>query len=436
MNQFYELLQFSNVKEASIQEKLLGVDKVHFSASYPTVFFKEVKQFDEKTLQEIADTHHNLWNYKKVMFLYVASLTEIRIYNCSSKPEKSNDIELTLKKHEVATSSFDDKKELNQILEIFSAHAVDSGSIWTRDNNYIKQIKLSSRVDKFLVTSLVSLAKKLEQDNIDLEVIHSLIMRSLFIMYLEDKDATPIEFYKGASSYFDLLENKENTYAFFQKIQDNFNGNVFPVTSQENDQIDVAHLHLLKQCFINGDLENSSLFKDWRIFKFDIIDIELLSQIYENFLSEIDKEDSGSYYTPPELVELMLNEVLPIDSKDYNIKILDPTCGSGIFLVEAYKRIVLRWQNANPNKTIDFKILKELMKNSIYGIEINRNSIKVATFSLYLVMLDYLHPTTLWYQGDGKFPYLINDKKDTNLKQQGNNLFRTDTINDKKEIEA
>lgn len=439
MNRFYELLQFSNVKEASTKEKLLGVDKVHFSANYPTVFFKEVIQFDSETLQEISDTHQNLWNYKKVMFLYVASLTEIRIYNCNSKPEKSNNIELTVKKHQVARSSFNDKKELNKLLEIFSAHAVDSGSIWTRDNDYIKQIKLNSRIDTFLVASLVSLAKKLEQDNIDLEIIHALIMRSLFIMYLEDKDATPIEFYKNkdeeASSYFELLENKENTYTFFQKIQENFNGNVFPVTSKEYEQIDLAHLQLLKQCFINGDLENNSLFKDWRIFKFDIIDIELLSQIYENFLSEIDKELSGSYYTPPELVELMLNEVLPIDSQDYNIKILDPTCGSGIFLVEAYKRIVLRWQKANPNKTINFKILKELMKNSIYGVELNKNSIKVATFSLYLVMLDYLHPTTLWYQGDEKFPYLINDKEDDSLKKQGNNLFRTDTINDNKEIE-
>lgn len=423
--------------------KSLGIDKIHFSSKYPTVFFKEVKKFDNKTLKEIATIHHKLWNYKKVMFLYVTSLTEIRIYNCTNKPiafnKDSIDFESRIKNHEIAESKFDDKDKLNQLLEIFSSSAIDCGSIWTRDNAYIKQIKLDKRIDNFLVKSLVDLAKILEKENIKLDVIHSLIMRSLFVMYLEDKGATPKEFYKNideeANTYFDLLENKENTYTFFKRIQENFNGNVFPVSKLEKDQIEVKHLKLLKQCFINGDLDKESLFEDWRLFKFDIIDIELLSQIYENFLSKIDKESSGSYYTPPELVELMLNEVLPINSTNYNIKVLDPTCGSGIFLVEAYKRIVYRWQNAYPDKQVDFKTLKRLMINSIYGVELNKNSIKVATFSLYLAMLDFLYPATLWHQGEEKFPYLINDKEDDTLKVQGDNLFRTDTIIENKEIE-
>jgi len=451
LSSIVDLLHFDNLKTIDNisntsyfkQIKSFGIDKIHFSGKYPTVFFKEVEQFDDKTLKEIATIHHKLWNYKKVMFLYVTSLTEIRIYNCTSKPisfdKDSKDIKLKIANHEVAQSKFEDKEKLNQLLEIFSASAIDSGSFWTRNDKYIKQIKLDKRIDNFLVKSLVNLAKRLEKDNISLDVIHSLIMRSLFIMYLEDKGATPKEFYKDinkeANSYFDLLENKGDTYSFFQKIQENFNGNVFPVLERENEQIEVKHLKLLKQCFMNGDLENESLFKDWRIFKFDIIDIELLSQIYENFLSKIDKESSGSYYTPPELVELILNEVLPTDSKDYNIKILDPTCGSGIFLVEAYKRIVYRWQNAHPNKQLDFKTLKRLMTDSIYGVELNKNSIKVATFSLYLAMLDFLYPATLWHQGDEKFPYLINDKEDDNLTIQGGNLFRTDTILENKEIE-
>lgn len=450
MSSIVDLLHFDNLKtidsisNTSFFEEIksLGIDKIHFSGKYPTVFFKKVKQFDDETFKQIATIHHKLWNYKKVMFLYVTSLTEIRIYNCTSKPipfyKDSKDIESNIKNHEIAQSSFEDKEKLNQLLEIFSASAIDSGSIWTRGKDYLKQIKLDKRIDNFLVKSLVDLAKRFEKDNISLDVIHSLIMRSLFVMYLEDKKATPQEFYqeidKEAKSFFDLLDNEKNTYCFFKRIEKNFNGNVFPVSDKEDDQIKIEHLKLLKQCFINGDLDNESLFKDWRIFKFDIIDIELLSQIYENFLNEIDKKDSGSYYTPPELVELILNEVLPIDSKDYNIKILDPTCGSGIFLVEAYKRVVQRWKNAHPDKVINFKILKKLMQKSIFGVELNKNSIKVATFSLYLVMLDFLKPITLWYQGDEKFPYLINDKEDDSLKQ-GDNLFRTDTIQDNKEIE-
>jgi len=442
LSAIYEKLQFTNVIDASTEDKeSLGIDKVHKSGAFQTVFFKEVNKFDEKTIKEIAKIHHNLWNYKKVLFLYVTSKTEIKIYNCSHKPfnyqDKDIDINKELKKIELASR---DINQIGTLFEIFSAPAIDSGSIWVRDSGYLKQLKLDKRIDKFLVDSLVQTTKELEKQGLDLDVVHSLIMRSLFIMYLEDKGATPKEFYQkerqNADSYFDLLEDKDATYHFFEKIKDNFNGNVFPVTSKEKDSVELHHLSLIKKCFTNGDIKGETLFSDWRIFKFDIIQIELLSEIYEKFLGELQKE-TGSYYTPPALVELILNEVLPIKNgeKEYDLKILDPTCGSGIFLVEAYKRIVKRWQNANPNKKIDFKTLKELMLNSIYGIELNPKSIKVASFSLYLSLLDFLNPTNLWYLDDEKFPYLINDEDDINIDEQGYNLFRADTIEDNKKFE-
>ena len=444
MSSIYELLQFTNVKEASKEEKSLGLDKTHFSGEFPTVFFKEVDDFNNETLEEIAKIHHNLWNYKKVLFLYVVSKTEIKIYNCSTPPfnyqETGVSIEKEIKQIELVHSNITDKDVLNKLFEIFSAPAIDSGSIWIRDNNYLKKLKQNKRIDAFLVTSLVETAKELEKQGLDLDIVHSLIMRSLFIMYLEDKGATPEEFYEkekhDAHSYFDLLEDKDATYNFFEKIKENFNGNVFPVTKKEDATVKAHHLGLIKKCFTSGDIKGETLFTDWRIFKFDIIQIELLSEIYEKFLGTIQKE-TGSYYTPPALVELILNEVLPIKNSEqvYNLKILDPTCGSGIFLVEAYKRIVKRWQNAHPNKVLTFKILKELMQNSIYGVEINPKSIKVASFSLYLCLLDFLNPKNLWYLDGEKFPYLINDEDDDSINIQGYNLFRADTIADNKNFE-
>ncbi len=441
-----EFLQFDNlqtVETPKLKELDLGIDKVHYSGNYPTVFFKEVKQFDNDTLKEIALIHHKLWNYKKVMFLYVTTLTEIRIYNCNSKPielKQNDDIQEILKTHEIAQSSKSDKEKLNQLLEIFSASAIDSGSIWTRDNDYIKKIDLDKQIDKFLVTSLEKTAKELEEQGLDLDIVHSFIMRSLFVMYLEDKGATPESFYEkekhNAHSYFDLLDDKEATYSFFKKIKDNFNGNVFPVSHKEYKDVNLNHLTLIKKCFTNGDIYCETLFTDWRIFKFDIIQIELLSEIYEKFLGKIQKE-TGSYYTPPALVELILNEVLPVKNgeKEYNLKILDPTCGSGIFLVEAYNRIVQRWINSYPNDVLDFKILKKLMTDSIYGVELNPKSIKVASFSLYLALLDFLNPKNLWYLDGEKFPYLINDEEDKDIEVQGYNLFRADTIEENPKFE-
>ncbi|MEA1953183.1 MAG: N-6 DNA methylase [Campylobacterota bacterium] len=445
MSSIYELLQFTNVKDVSKQEKSLGVDKTHYSGDFPTVFFKEVEDFNQETLKEIAQIHHNLWNYKKVLFLYVTTKAEIRIYNCSSSPfdykKEKTDIKNELEKLELARSDISDRDTLDTLFEIFSASAIDSGSIWTRRNNFSEKIKLNKRVDSFLIESLVKTAKRLEVEGLDLEIVHSLIMRSLFIMYLEDKGATPESFYdnekQNAHSYFDLLDDKDATYSFFEKIKDNFNGNVFPVTKNEEEQVQVAHLLLIKKCFTNGDIYSETLFTNWRIFKFDIIQIELLSEIYEKFLTKMKKEETKSYYTPPALVELIFNEVLPVknNQKEYQLKILDPTCGSGIFLVEAYKRIVQRWQNAHPNEEKDFKTLKTLMTNSIYGVELEKKSITVASFSLYLALLDFLNPKNLWYLDGEKFPYLINDKDDENIEVQGNNLFRTNTIEDNSEFE-
>jgi len=445
LSKFYDLLQFTDIKTVSSLKKsyenlkTLDIDKVHFSGKFPTVFFKEVERFDSDTLKKIAQIHHKLWNYKKVLFLYVISKTEIRIYNCSSNPfnyeKEETDIKKELENLELARSNISDKNTLDTLFEIFSASAVDSGSIWTRKNNFTEKLNLDKRIDNFLIESLVKTAKRLEENGLDLDIVHSLIMRSLFIMYLEDKGATPKSFYgvekQNACSYFDLLNDKEATYSFFEKIKDNFNGNVFPVTKEEEEQIKPLHLSLIKKCFTNGDIDGETLFTNWRIFKFDIIQIELLSEIYERFLGKIQKE-TGSYYTPPSLVELILDEVLPIENgeTEYKLKLLDPTCGSGIFLVEAYKRIVQRWESAHPHAVLDFKILKELMQSSIYGIELNPKSIKVTSFSLYLSLLGFLNPKNLWHLNGEKFPYLINDKDDDDIEVQGNNLFRTDTIDD------
>jgi len=175
LGSFYELLQFTNVKEASVEEKLLGVDKTHYSEKFPTVFFKEIESFNQETLKEIAKIHHKLWNYKKVLFLYVTSKTEIRIYNCSSKPfnyrDKKNNLTDELKNLEIARSEISDRDTLNKLFEIFSAPAIDSGSIWIRDNSYLKQLKLDKKIDNFLVTSLIKTAEELEKQGLDLDVV-------------------------------------------------------------------------------------------------------------------------------------------------------------------------------------------------------------------------------------------------------------------------
>jgi len=437
------------------QVKDFGIDEIYFSTdenhnSYPAVFLKKVQKFDDLALRKVAITQKKIWNFKKVIFLYVYSETEIRIYNCAEKPLliKSDDFDYKkeLKTLEIESYKFSDKAKLKQLQNLFSTIAIDTGIIWTLEEAFEirKKISLQRRVDKYLVESLTYTAKQLQAEGLEINLIHKIIMRSLFLLYLEDRGATDAKFYseikKGAQSYFDILDDADKTYSLFQKLEEYFNGNVFTLDS--NELISREHLQIIRKCFINGNDSSSqqNLFEDLRLFDFSIIQIELLSEIYENFLAEINptlKQDTGTYYTPPSLVELILNEKLPISrtEKNFNVKVLDPTCGSGIFLVESFKRLVKRHENANAKKLTDFNELKKLLTDNIFGIEIHPQSIKVAAFSLYLALVDNLNPKTIWQNKDYRLPYLINDPSDDTLVEQGNNLFRSDTIQQNPEVE-
>jgi type I restriction-modification system DNA methylase subunit len=432
-----------------------GVDQVYFntddnSNSFPAVFLKNVNAFDIKTLEAIADTQKKIWNYKKVLFLYVYSEVEIRIYDCSDKPlvktQQDFDYEQELKKLEIKRYLFSDKAHLAELNKLFSAIAIDTGIIWTvEEADFIrKKITLQKRVDKYLIDSLVNTANQLRNQGLEVDYIHKIILRSLFLLYLEDRKATDEQFYsqikQGSKSYFDILSDVDATFSLFQKLEEHFNGNVFTLEKQEN--ITADQLQLIKKCFTSGN-DNTpqiSLFENWRIFDFSIIQIELLSEIYENFLFKTDpelKKKTGTYYTPPSLVEFILNEKLPVNNgeTEYNIKVLDPSCGSGIFLVESFRRLVKRYENHHGHKLTDFDTLKKLLTDNIYGIEIHPQAIKVAAFSLYLALVDNLNPKNIWQSKKHDLPNLINNPNDISLKVQGNNLFCRDTIENNSNVE-
>lgn len=158
-----KLLDSESIVFDQIRE--FGVDDVYFNTdengnSFPAIFLKKITSFDEGTLQVIADVHRKIWNYKKVLFLYVYSDTEIRIYNCSEKPlvktRENFDYEKELKSIEIRAYKYSDKTQLEELNKLFSRIAVDSGIVWTLDEaQFIRdKINLQRRVDKYLVTSL------------------------------------------------------------------------------------------------------------------------------------------------------------------------------------------------------------------------------------------------------------------------------------------
>jgi len=135
----------------------------------------------------------------------------------------------------------------------------------------------------------------------------------------------------------------------------------------------------------------------WPQYSFDVIPLEFISSIYETFVTSR-AANSGVFYTPPHLVDFVLDCVLPWKSTNWDIKVIDPACGSGIFLVKAFQRLVHRWKLANPDQPVRAELLRRLLERNIFGVDLDPHAVRVACFSLYLAMCDEIEPRHYWTQ--------------------------------------
>lgn len=205
-----------------------------------------------------------------------------------------------------------------------------------------------------------------------------------------------------------MLSSKEATYSLFRTLKEKFNGDTLQVSEVEIEIITQNDLDELRT-FILGDSElESKQLALWPFYSFDIIPIQLISSIYELFFHLSDEDDEkGTYYTPLHLVNLVMDEVYPWEGEYKDTSFFDPSCGSGIFLVEAYRRLVCRWMSQNDIHTITCDQLNLLLKSSIFGVDINEEAIRVASFSLSLAMCDFLDPRSIWDKLS--FPRLLDN---------------------------
>ena len=265
----------------------------------------------------------------------------------------------------------------------------------------------------------------IEEQNLNEDVCHDLLARIIFIQFLIDrKDSSgksalsPSKFAalhrdgtlsQPYTTLEDLLSNYDDTYALFQYLNGRFNGDLFPGSGQdkkrqqqewnrEKNEVGEPHLRTLAD-FVGGRLDfQSRQGLLWRNYSFDVIPLEFISSIYEEFVTRKDKKKkrkTGTIYTPPHLVDFILDGVLPWNGTDWDLKILDPACGSGIFLVKAFQRLVWRWK-ASEERKLDAKDLKRLLTKNLFGVDQDEHAVRVASFSLYLAMCDEIDPKHYW----------------------------------------
>src|SRR6185437_14940951 len=194
------------------------------------------------------------------------------------------------------------------------------------------------------------------------------------------------------SHYLRVLGDRDFTYALFDQLAADFNGDIFPVDLEERKSVTAAHLELLRSLLSVEGTEQLRLF--FFAYQFDIIPIELISSIYEEFYNTERGKDRnhGSHYTPSSLVDFVLSRVLTSKVLDSSPRVIDPACGSGIFIVECFRRMVRHLAHRQQGRRPSRPQLRRILRDQIAGIDINEEAIRVAAFSLYLAFLHYQEP--------------------------------------------
>jgi len=399
-----------------------GVKKLYIEAKKPSV---DLKSNPEPALQ--------VRRYAYTAKMPIAILTdfqELAIYDTRIKPS-AKDTAATARIEYLTYEEYEEKFE--QLYRHISWDAVDLGSF---DSYYegLKETRGTSTVDEDILGMIerwrVLLAEDIALHNTEMNeealtsCVQKLIDRLLFLRIAEDKE---IERTKQLQK---IAEQKEDIYialkVLFLEADSRFNAGLF-----KNDEA----LNSLKVQDKTLTKIITELYYPACQYEFSVLPVEILGSIYERFLgkiihfkrktknghsveiiekSEVQKA-GGVYYTPSYIVDYIVKEVIgkkienSTPEKVSNLKICDPACGSGSFLVGAYQylldwhldyyygeeRLELSEKKGliyKDSKSHEYKLSIEekrrILLNNIYGVDIDGQAVEVTKLSLFLKLLE------------------------------------------------
>jgi hypothetical protein len=182
------------------------------------------------------------------------------------------------------------------------------------------------------------------------------------------------------------------------------NGKIFPIDFKAKAAPSQEHLTWVAGTFAGdevGERGYRQLSFDFQAYDFSYIPIETLSVIYEQFLHTPENDtgktkgrEAGAYYTPLPLVNFMLAEMedhLPLDRRT---TVFDPSCGSGAFLVQCYRRLIEK-ESLRARRSLRPRELRDLLEESILGVDRDPDACSITELSLVLTLLGYVEPSDL-----------------------------------------
>jgi len=389
-------------------------------------FFVEAKKPSVNIKDDIGAAYQ-LRRYAYSAKLPLSILTdfhELAIYDTRIKPRPKDNASVA----RIFYCQFDEyEKNFDYIYNIFSKNAILKGSFdrYVADN---KKKKGTSEVDKEFLKLIESwrseLAKNIAVNNkkLDLYNLNTSVQKIIDrIIFLRIAEARNIEEYDNLSK---IAENG-NVYKklddYFQLSDKRYNSGLFAIENWLSDlKIDDK---ILK------DIIKSTYYPE-SPYEFSVLPVEILGNIYEQFLGKVIhltashqakieekpevKKAGGVYYTPQYIVNYIVKNTVGEKIKDSTpekiekIKILDPACGSGSFLLGAYGYL-LHWHlnyYTRDKKSLekykkagkiydykgDFKLTidekKKILKNNIFGVDIDSQAVEVTKLSLLLKLME------------------------------------------------
>lgn len=364
----------------------------------------------------------------------LSDFEELAIYDTTIEPKATDKASVARLQYYKYT---DYLNKWEEIYDLFAKESIQQGSF---DKFIAKEKRGSQLVDKVFLKEIENwrewLAKDIAKLNADLTVeqlnfaVQKIIDRIIFLRIAEDRG---IERYKSLENIIKSKNSYPELVRYFKTAHEKYNSGLFDF---EEDTI-TPELKVSDK-LLDKILEH--LYYPNSPYEFSVLGVELLGSIYEQFLGKVIrltaghnakveekpevKKAGGVFYTPQYIVEYIVKNTVGELLKDKSIKqaekikVLDPACGSGSFLIGAYEYL-LDWHLAqyekmtskekeklekkgviykqvnkeSTGKSIESWQLttnekKRIMLNNIYGVDIDKQAVEVTKLSLALKMLE------------------------------------------------
>lgn len=352
---------------------------------------------------KLGELHRRVWSAGEVPLVQVFLPTEVQVFHVLQGPGADKDGEPEPNAWRTIQRAAGVAKELQKLKEL-SARRLDDGRFW-EEYPGARELKLEGAAFMALSRQLGECRRQISsKSKLEEPMVKRLLILFMLIKYLEERtdregrgafpEGTFAQFARGAKGFVDLVHaGGEVVLGFFDHLAERarFNGDVFQLDKADKKALKNADMGPFAD-FLEGHTEGTQR-TFWRRYAFNDLPVELISHLYEQFLPR----QPGVVYTPPLLVNFILDQVLPLSQKTPpSFRLLDPACGSGVFLVGAFKRLVHRRRRENDFRRPGVEDLKRLVRDHLVGVDLEGEAVRLTLFSLSVALCDFLDPRIIW----------------------------------------